>query len=80
MCDFILKGAETYWITDCMVPYAVSGNQWVGFDDEESLRVKVRGSKLVGIFYLDILVVFGSSFYDFGFNIVIDFQTSDTLI
>ena len=41
VCDFILQGANTFWITDCFVPYAVKEDQWVGFDDEESLRVKV---------------------------------------
>lgn len=29
-------------ITDQMVPYAVTENQWVGFDNRESLGTKVN--------------------------------------
>jgi hypothetical protein len=31
-----------YWNDEQEVPYAVNGNQWVGFDNPRSLRLKVN--------------------------------------
>ena len=41
VCDFVNAGANVFWIDEQQVPYAVSGNQWIGFDDVNSLRNKV---------------------------------------
>lgn len=40
ICDF-LKGAEVRRIDSQKVPYATKGNQWVGYDDVESVKNKV---------------------------------------
>lgn len=31
-----------YWNDEQKVPYAVNGNQWVGFDNADSLKLKVN--------------------------------------
>uniref|UniRef100_A0A8C0CA59 chitinase n=1 Tax=Balaenoptera musculus TaxID=9771 RepID=A0A8C0CA59_BALMU len=38
------KGAAEHRIKDQKVPYAFQSNQWVGFDDVESCKIKVRFS------------------------------------
>ncbi|XP_068946484.1 chitinase-3-like protein 2 isoform X1 [Petaurus breviceps papuanus] len=58
VCQF-LQGATVKRIPEQQVPYAVKGNQWVGFDDEESVETKVKylkNSKLGGamIWSLDL--------------------------
>ena len=35
------KGAQIYYIKEQEVPYLVMGSQWVGYDDVDSLRIKV---------------------------------------
>ena len=40
ICGF-LNGASFNWIEDQKVPYAVKGNEWVGFDNQESFDIKV---------------------------------------
>lgn len=40
-CSF-LNGASVEWIDDQKVPYAVKGDQWVGFDNDRSIDAKVR--------------------------------------
>ncbi|CAG5126059.1 unnamed protein product [Candidula unifasciata] len=42
ICEIIGKGATLNNIADQHVPYLVAGNQWVGYDTENSLREKVR--------------------------------------
>ncbi|KAL0970437.1 hypothetical protein UPYG_G00241910, partial [Umbra pygmaea] len=41
ICTF-LQGATVQWIDDQKVPYAFKGNQWVGFDNNDSYDNKVR--------------------------------------
>lgn len=42
ICDMLKQGATYYWDEEQAVPYAVQGDQWVGFDDELSIRNKVK--------------------------------------
>lgn len=42
ICDMLKQGASYYWDEEQAVPYAVAGDQWVGFDDELSIRNKVK--------------------------------------
>jgi chitinase len=42
ICQLIKNGASVTFLNDQRVPYLVSGNQWVGYDNEASLREKVR--------------------------------------
>ncbi|XP_078276470.1 chitinase-3-like protein 1 [Rhinoraja longicauda] len=44
LCDF-LKGSTKYWIQDQKVPYAVKGGIWMGYDDMDSINVKVQWMK-----------------------------------
>ncbi|KAJ8400202.1 hypothetical protein AAFF_G00398960 [Aldrovandia affinis] len=41
ICTF-LQGTTIQWIPDQKVPYATKGNEWVGFDTQESYETKVR--------------------------------------
>nr|XP_033712596.1 chitinase-3-like protein 1 [Tursiops truncatus] len=41
ICDF-LRGATVHRLLGQQVPYATKGNQWVGYDDQESIKNKVR--------------------------------------
>ncbi|XP_069897884.1 chitinase-3-like protein 1 isoform X1 [Dipodomys merriami] len=41
ICDF-LRGATVHRILGQQVPYATKGNQWVGYDDTESIKSKVQ--------------------------------------
>ena len=42
----IKNGAKVYRMEDARVPYLVNGNQWIGYDDPQSLREKVSNSCL----------------------------------
>lgn len=41
ICDF-LRGAAVHRLLGQEVPYATKGNQWVGYDDKESIKSKVQ--------------------------------------
>ncbi|XP_023564402.1 chitinase-3-like protein 1 [Octodon degus] len=41
VCDF-LRGATVHRIASQKVPYATKGNQWVGYDDQESVKSKAQ--------------------------------------
>uniref|UniRef100_A0A673CDF3 Acidic mammalian chitinase n=1 Tax=Sphaeramia orbicularis TaxID=375764 RepID=A0A673CDF3_9TELE len=41
ICNF-LQGTSSQWIDEQMVPYAVKGNEWVGFDNRKSFEIKAR--------------------------------------
>ncbi|XP_037539952.1 acidic mammalian chitinase-like [Nematolebias whitei] len=52
VCTF-LDGATTYWNDEQQVPYAVKGNEWVGFDNKQSYEIKanyVRNNYFGGAF------------------------------
>lgn len=36
------NGGVRHWIPEMEVPYLVKGNQWVSYDDQESLKRKVN--------------------------------------
>lgn len=42
VCDILKEGAVYYWDDEQKVPYAVHGDLWVGFDDERSIREKMK--------------------------------------
>ena len=42
ICEMQRNGAQTYYIKEQEVPYVVMGSQWVGYDDTDSLRIKVK--------------------------------------
>ena len=42
ICEMLKGGAKYIWDDEQKVPYAIHGDQWVGFDDERSLREKLR--------------------------------------
>jgi chitinase len=41
----LLNGAAYIWDDEMKVPYLVHHDQWVGFDDERSIRNKMRWLK-----------------------------------
>ncbi|CAG6021737.1 unnamed protein product, partial [Menidia menidia] len=52
VCSFLNGGSER-WIEEQMVPYAVKGNEWVGFDNRKSFEIKaqyVKDQKFGGAF------------------------------
>lgn len=45
----MLKNGATYiWDDEMKVPYCVAGDQWIGFDDERSIRNKMDWIKTNG--------------------------------
>jgi chitinase len=49
ICDFLHEPNTTLvWDNEQQVPFAYRGNQWVGFDDERSLRTKIEWLKTEG--------------------------------
>ncbi|XP_067006667.2 probable chitinase 10 [Anabrus simplex] len=45
VCEMLKNGATYVWDDEMKVPYAVQGDQWVGFDDERSIRNKMHWIK-----------------------------------
>ncbi|KAM9855515.1 acidic mammalian chitinase-like [Aulostomus maculatus] len=37
-----LQSGTLHWIEEQMVPYAIKGNEWVGFDNKHSFEIKVQ--------------------------------------
>ena len=44
----MIEGASYIWDDEMKVPYLVQGDQWVGFDDERSIRNKMDWVKTNG--------------------------------
>ena len=42
ICEYMKQGATIHRIDDQQVPYLVKRDQWVGYDDVESIKNKVR--------------------------------------
>lgn len=42
ICEMLKEGAVYFWDDEQKVPYAVHGDLWVGFDDERSIREKMK--------------------------------------
>lgn len=50
VCDFLYEDNTTLvWDNEQQVPFAYNGDQWVGFDDERSVQVKMDWIKTTGI-------------------------------
>jgi hypothetical protein len=47
VCERLSKGWVRDWNNEQAVPYASQGSEWVGYDDEASLEIKVNISKRV---------------------------------
>uniref|UniRef100_A0A8D8USC8 Probable chitinase 3 n=1 Tax=Cacopsylla melanoneura TaxID=428564 RepID=A0A8D8USC8_9HEMI len=45
VCEMLRNGASYVWDDEMKVPYLVHGDQWVGFDDEKSIRYKMNWLK-----------------------------------
>ncbi|XP_074098334.1 chitinase 7 [Cotesia typhae] len=48
ICEMLQSGAAYVWDDEMKVPYLVQGDQWVGFDDERSIRGKMKWIKASG--------------------------------
>jgi len=48
VCRIISNGGSVYRDAERQVPHVVSGNQWIGYDDVQSLVTKVRWMKAQG--------------------------------
>ncbi|XP_074603101.1 chitinase 7 isoform X2 [Brevipalpus obovatus] len=48
ICDLLKQGATLVWDNEQMVPYAYKDDQWVGFDDPRSFKIKVQWLKQAG--------------------------------
>lgn len=45
ICEMLLNGAAYIWDDEMKVPYLIDNDQWVGFDDEKSIRHKMNWIK-----------------------------------
>lgn len=45
ICELLKNAATLVWDNEQMVPYAYKGDQWVGFDDPRSFKIKVQWLK-----------------------------------
>jgi hypothetical protein len=61
------NGGTRHWIPEMEVPYIVKGDQWISYDDKQSLQLKVRIYLIYGILYYMYLtkisqsIVFGDT-------------------
>ncbi|XP_043235653.1 probable chitinase 10 [Amphibalanus amphitrite] len=49
ICQRLHSGAVYIWDHEMSAPYIVDGDQWVGFDDERSVRIKMDFVKELGL-------------------------------
>lgn len=42
VCENLANGWTRVWNDEQKVPYAYKGDQWVGYDDLESIQIKVN--------------------------------------
>lgn len=65
MCDFLhVENTTLVWDNEQQVPFAYRKDQWIGFDDERSLKTKV----LISIFFYFFILTWNvknSNFYIF---------------
>ncbi|CAH1391338.1 unnamed protein product [Nezara viridula] len=48
ICEMLRNGAAYIWDDEMKVPYCLQGDQWIGFDDEKSIRYKMKWLKESG--------------------------------
>lgn len=48
ICEMLHNGAAYVWDDEMKVPYLVRNEQWAGFDDEKSIRIKMDWLKSKG--------------------------------
>ncbi|KAL1130578.1 hypothetical protein AAG570_011824, partial [Ranatra chinensis] len=48
ICEMLRNGAAYVWDDEMKVPYCITGDQWIGFDDEKSIRYKMKWLKEKG--------------------------------
>ena len=80
ICDFLHEDNVTLvWDNEQQVPFAYKDNQWVGFDDERSLKTKVLFNILYHIynFYINIFLTIFTFLRQI---IVIDYSDPNTMI
>ena len=62
VCSNLKSGWIKVWDSESKVPYAYSGNQWVGYDDIDSLKLKVdfaKSKNLGGVmFWVNICLLY----------------------
>lgn len=49
VCQLRSQGGEEHFLQDQLVPFLVHEDQWIGFENEKSVRQKVRFSKLYNL-------------------------------
>lgn len=66
----LAAGAQRIWHPEHKVPYLVSGNQWVGYDDEESITIKVNCHEDISILIRFLMFPYQNA-YRLIYNIVV---------